>query len=145
MIDGFVGEYRFLSNFFPCTIKYEGLTYPSTEHAYQAAKTIDVAQRKAFAIEGREIGLPVLNAGGAKQLGRKIPIRDDWEEVKLEVMEELLKLKFSQHYFRQKLIDTGDEELVESNTWNDTYWGVCRGIGQNHLGKLLMKVRSKLY
>jgi len=60
-------------------------------------------------------------------------------------MEELLKLKFSQHYFRQQLIDTGDEELVESNTWNDTYWGVCRGIGQNHLGKLLMKVRSKLY
>ena len=145
MIDSFSGEYRFLSNFYPCTIKYEGLTYPTIEHAYQAAKTTDIAQRKAFALEGREIGLPTLSAGGAKKLGRKIPIRADWEEVKLDIMEDILKLKFSQRYFRQLLRDTQDEELVEGNLWHDVYWGVCNGIGQNQLGQLLMKIRSKLF
>ena len=145
MIDSFTGEYHFLSNFCPCNVKYEGLTYPTTEHAYQAAKTIDVAHRKTFALEGRVMGLPILSAGAAKRAGRRVPLREDWEEVKLEVMEAILKLKFSQRYFRQRLIDTGEEDLVEGNTWNNVFWGICRGIGRNHLGKLLMKIRSQLY
>lgn len=136
MIDSFAGRYRFLSNFAPCKVTYDGIEYPSTEHAYQAAKTLDPSVRRQF----RDCEKP----NDAKKLGRKVVLRPDWESIKLDVMEELLRQKFSQPDFKRALLNTGDEELIEGNTWGDTFWGVCKGKGANHLGKILMKIRKDL-
>ena len=82
--------------------------------------------------------------GLAKKLGRKATIRPDWEKIKLPIMEYLLRQKFGDKTLKALLIGTGDAELVEGNMWGDTYWGVCKGKGENHLGKLLMKIREEL-
>lgn len=136
MIKEFEGEFRFLSNFYPCTVTYEGITYPTTEHAFQAAKTLD--------IEAREYISRLETAGQAKRSGRNVKIRSDWEEVKLQVMYNICKLKFTKSNFAQKLLSTREQELVEGNTWNDIFWGKCNSRGQNNLGKILMKIREEI-
>lgn len=136
MIDSFRGDYSFLSNFHPCTIEYEGITYPSVEHAYQAAKTLDLDDRRRIA---------TLTAAQAKRAGKQVAQREDWtKKTKLLVMEDLLVKKFWHTPLSEKLLATGDEELVEGNWWNDIFWGKCKGIGANNLGKLLMHIRSQL-
>ena len=82
--------------------------------------------------------------GQVKRVGGKLELRFDWEEVKLTIMEELVRIKFQIPTLTGLLIQTGNAELVEGNYWNDTYWGVCKDVGENHLGKILMKVRNKL-
>ena len=136
VIDSFSGKYWFLSNFYPCEIVYDGINYPTIEHAYQAAKTLDKVTRLRIAALDRP--------DQAKKIGKTIELRDDWEEVKVCVMYDLLKLKFSQDKFRKLLLETGDNQLIEGNTWGDQFWGVASGIGLNALGKLLMKVREDL-
>lgn len=137
MIDSFRGPYHFLSNFYPAEVKYQGVFYPTVEHAYQAAKTEDKPDQEQI----RQSPTP----GAAKRLGRRVDIRPDWESVKLAVMEQLIEDKFRRHpVLTQLLIQTGDEDLVEGNNWGDTYWGVCRNRGENHLGRILMRVRSEL-
>lgn len=138
MIDSFSGEYRFLSNFYPAEVEFEGMMYPSTEHAYQAAKTLDLKSRAMF--QGG-------TAGQAKRLGQVIILRDDWtnDNVKISVMYAVLLDKFTRHQdLRKQLIATSPNELIEGNTWNDTFWGVCDGKGKNHLGKLLMSIRQEI-
>lgn len=131
-INKFEGKYRFLSNFYPCFP--DGL---SVEHRYQAAKAI------SFFDWYWVLSSP--NAGIAKKRGRQIEVRKDWEQVKLNIMEQLLNHKFLNNPDLKKLLlDTGERELIEGNWWGDTFWGVCNGIGENHLGKLLMKVRKEL-
>ena len=134
-IESFQGAYRFLSNFWPAEVEYEGLVYPSSEHAYQAAKTIDPEARKAFLD---------IKPGQAKRKGRKVVLREDWEDVKLDVMLDLLRAKFSNPELTKMLLDTGDRGLIEGNTWGDQFWGVCKGQGENHLGLLLMQVRDEI-
>lgn len=136
MICSFTGRYNFLSNFYPCSIYHCGIRYPSVEHAYQAAKTFDKKMRKKIA--------RFRTAGAAKKAGRLVELRKDWEDIKLHVMNALLLEKFHDKELAQRLIDTGDQELVEGNTWGDKYWGKCDGEGENHLGKLLMRVRQYL-
>jgi ribA/ribD-fused uncharacterized protein len=136
-IDSFEGEYRFLSNFWPAKVVFEGVTYPSVEHAYQSAKTEDIDDRKNIAA--------IPDAADAKRLGRELKLRPDWEKVKLTVMETCVRYKFTNNpEMRTKLLSTGELYLEEGNTWNDRYWGVCEGEGENHLGKILMKVRAEL-
>lgn len=138
MIDSFSGEYRFLSNFYQAEVEFEGMMYPSTEHAYQAAKTLDLKSRAMF--QGG-------TAGQAKRLGQVIILRDDWtnDSVKISVMYAVLLDKFTRHQdLRKQLIATSPNELIEGNTWNDTFWGVCGGKGKNHLGKLLMSIRQEI-
>jgi hypothetical protein len=133
---GFNKEYRFLSNFYPATVEYDGLEYASTEHAYQAAKTLDAAQRRI-----REAKKP----GDAKRIGKQVKLRTDWEQIKLKIMKELVLQKFSKHKdLKEKLLATGDAYLEETNSWGDQWWGVCKGKGHNHLGKILMEVRKEL-
>lgn len=136
MIDTFDGEHRFLSNFYPCTVEYAGEFYRTVEHAYQAAKTCDPNWRTVI----RYANTPTQ----AKRLGRRVSLRQDWEGVKEDVMLTLLRRKFANPAMREKLLATGDEELVEGNWWGDTYWGVCKGKGENRLGILLMQVRGEL-
>jgi ribA/ribD-fused uncharacterized protein len=135
-IDCFRGEHYFLSNFYPCDITYDGLTYFSSEAAYQAQKTTDKLLRRKFSL---------LSAADAKKLSHEIDIRKDWSDIKVTVMREILYNKFTNHAdLKELLIKTGDIELIEGNTWNDTFWGVCNGQGKNMLGKLLMEVRFYL-
>lgn len=138
-ITRFQGEYRWLSNFWPAGILYDGFFYMSTESAYQAAKARTIEERAEF--------IP-LSAKEAKRKGKHLDIRDDWNQVKLKVMEDLLRLKFNPVIHPDlytKLIETGNAELIEGNTWGDTFWGVCKGKGENHLGRLIMKIREELW
>jgi len=80
----------------------------------------------------------------AKKRGRKVTMREDWDQVKIPIMEDLLSQKFSDPVLAKKLVETGDSQLVEGNWWGDVFWGVCRGEGQNNLGKILMKIRERL-
>lgn len=140
MIDSFIGEYRWLSNFHLVSIEYEGLNYPSSENAYQAAKTLDHLTRIKFTNIGpkkaKELGSP-------KGIITPELMRPDWDTVKFNIMYDILSIKFADPELKQKLLDTGDEELIEGNWWHDTIWGVCNGVGANHLGKILMKIRSE--
>lgn len=134
VIDSFRGEYRFLSNFYSCPIIFEGDLYSSLEHAFQASKTLDSNERKVVRV--------AVKAGDAKRAGRKVTKRGDWDDVRVGIMRELLYQKFNDLQLRQRLINTGDAELVEGNNWGDVFWGVCRGRGENWLGKLLMEIRA---
>lgn len=137
IIDNFEGEYAFLSNFFPCTIEYGNKIYPSTEHFYQAMKTIDEKEREII----RSAPTP----GEAKKAGRSVTLRDLWDEMKLGVMRHALAVKFKLGTeLGDKLLATQDATLVEGNWWGDTFWGVCKGVGDNNLGKLLMERREVL-
>lgn len=135
-INSFHGEFRWLSNFWPCGILYEGVQYPSTEHAYQAAKMLT----QELKLEIAKLDSP----GKTKRFVRGLVIRSDFHANKLQIMEDVLRLKFSNRKLAVKLILTKDRQLIEGNTWNDTFWGVCNGVGDNNLGKLLMKIRSEL-
>lgn len=138
MINSFHGEHRWLSNFFPCPVVLDYMEFSSVEHAYQAAKTLDF-----------DIRLDIKNAdtpGKAKRLGKKIKIDSSYwtDEKKLTVMTDLLRQKFSNPSFKELLLSTGEQELVEGNTWGDTFWGVCNGQGKNNLGIILMNIRKEL-
>lgn len=137
MIDKFDGKYRFLSNFYNGWVVYDGDIYHTVEQAYQAAKTLSLKEREKIQL--------AKTAAEAKKLGKKVTMRPDWDNIKLSVMEGLVKDKFvNSPILKDWLLDTGDEELVEGNWWGDTFWGVCKGVGENHLGKILMKVRDSL-
>ncbi|MFA6199019.1 MAG: NADAR family protein [Bacteroidales bacterium] len=141
-----MGEYRWLSNFHLCSICYYGLVFPSTENAYQAAKVIDDNDREQF-INRYDDELKqwiTVSPRDAKKLGGKIQMRLDWDDIKLIVMRQITDIKFEHYELKQLLLATGDKELIEGNTWGDTFWGVCNGIGQNHLGKILMAKRTEL-
>lgn len=130
-------EVRWLSNFYMSSVRYLGITYPSSEHAYQAQKTLDLVERQQIAT--------LKTPGQAKRAGKAVKMRSDWEQVKDQIMEDIVRIKFqSNPVLMAKLLSTGDLYLEETNTWNDTYWGVCKGRGQNKLGKILMKVRDQL-
>ena len=141
MINKFDGEYAFLSNFYPSEVQFEGGTFPTVEHAFQAAKTLDEDER-----------LQVVTCdtpGLAKREGRHVTLRRDWEQIKYSIMEELVRKKFQIPELKEKLIATGDEELEEGTWWHDNTWGNCycdrckNIVGQNHLGKILMKIREE--
>ncbi len=137
-VDSFRGEYYFLSNFFPSPIIYRGISYLNAEAAFQAQKCKTEAEKLDFS---------VLSANEAKKRGRKVPLRSDWETVKETLMEEIIREKFRQNpSIAQALRETGDLELKEGNTWNDTFWGVNArtGEGKNRLGNILMKIRAEL-
>ena len=132
MIDSIKGTY--LSNFFESVVLYKGLLYRNAESAFQASKCAEPKDRLQFQ--------PLLGAE-AKALGRRITLREDWNKIKLNTMYEILEAKFEGNPdLLAKLIATGDEEIVEGNTWNDTYWGKCNGKGENQLGILLMTIRE---
>ena len=141
-IYAFHGPHMFLSNFWSCDVEFESITYASTEHAYQAAKTHDPVARARISTAQKP--------GEAKRLGTHVVLRPDWEEVKLGIMEGLLQQKFEPGTeLGEKLRATGSKILVEGNRWHDVWWGVCvckkhDGKGRNELGKLLMKIRSGL-
>lgn len=149
-ITEFSGRNRFLSNFYTPAPVYilVGLKWakcPDVEHGYQASKTLDIVKRKQI------IAAPT--PAYAKSMGKHVKRVSYWEEVKLVVMLELLRQKYSRAKFREKLLLTDDAKLIEGNWWHDNFWGVCscdnchRKIGdgaENWLGRLTMRVRKDL-
>jgi len=133
-ITEFKGEYRFLSNFWMCPVELDGVIYPSSEHAYMAAKTLDVGLRTSL------LGL---YPGQAKKQARTFQLRENWEEIKFDIMYAVVSDKFNRTTsLANALRATRSAELIEGNTWGDTIWGVCNGVGENNLGKILMRVRE---
>lgn len=138
IINSFRGEYGFLSNFYDCKVYYNGMMFKNSEAAFQAMKCCSEEEALTFQEH---------TASKAKYHGQLVKLRPDWEEVKLQIMEEIVRAKFVQNLpLAKKLVATGDAELIEGNTWGDTYWGVDtrKKKGENHLGIILMKLRSEL-
>lgn len=135
-IGGFVAGYRWLSNFYPSRVEWEGRTYLSSEAAYQSGK-YPAAERDAFL---------TLDPDAAKKLSRTKPYDTAaWEARKERTMREVLWAKFSQNpELAAKLVATGERTLEETNWWGDKIWGVFKGEGQNLLGKMLMETRARL-
>jgi ribA/ribD-fused uncharacterized protein len=142
MIDSFKGENSFLSNFYPSPVTMDGITYPTVEHAFQAAKTDDQEIRQQIANKA--------TPGKAKRAGGGRGIVKDFDQVAWDVKKvaTMRQLVFDKFFCYPDLADqlkaTGTQQLIEGNVWNDTFWGVCRGNGQNHLGEILMQVRNEL-
>lgn len=138
MIREFQGEYRWLSNFWPCKITLDGMTYNSVEHAYMSAKSDD--------IEWKKFCQSTYSLGQVKKASRSLRVKDNWNDIKLQVMKECIDQKFSQEPLKSMLINTGDIHIQEGNMWNDKFWGVClkTGKGENFLGKIIMQKRNKL-
>jgi ribA/ribD-fused uncharacterized protein len=148
-ITEFRGDNRFLSNFWPVpggvslTDRHgPTMTGLTVEHVFQAAKTMDLDARLAVLAEP--------TAGKAKIAGQQVPLREDWDAVKLGVMAHLQAAKYSNPEMAALLLGTEDADLVEGNHWHDLYWGVCdcmthRAVGSNHLGQILMIQRSVLH
>lgn len=135
-IEEFSGKYRFLSNFLEgCPFVYDGILHKTSEHAFQAAKTLDPMWHAKITT--------AIGPGQAKMFGRKAPIRSDWDSIRIGVMLDILRAKFKDPTLKRMLLETGDAELIEGNYWNDHFWGVCDGRGENHLGKLLMQIREE--
>lgn len=152
MVREFRGQYGFMSNFAECEIDYNGHTYPSTEHAFMAQKSDDqvmvgttpenikhIDWAEYCAISGR-------TASEIKAEARTVTLRPDWEQVKLQVMEDVLRIKFNQEPFKSKLLATGNQNIQEGNTWKDLFWGIDlkTGEGENHLGRIIMDIRKEL-
>ena len=127
-INGFKGEYRWLSNF----VGLDG--QPTVEHRYQAAKAVRECDRNLI--------LYCTTPGRAKNFAKTIAIRHDWNDIRLTIMEQLLIDKFTKEPFRTLLLATKGVYLEETNDWGDTFWGVCNGVGENNLGRLIMRIRD---
>ncbi|QIG70764.1 swarming motility YbiA-like protein [Rhizobium phage RHph_I1_18] len=135
-ITSFSGEFSFLSNMHPTDgIVYVSVTYPTVEHAYVAAKTTDPELRRQV--------LEIANPRMAKKFGRTFDLRPGWEEMKLSLMNDFVRQKFNSS-LKHKLLSTNSRWLIEGNWWGDRFWGVCKGVGLNHLGHILMTVREEL-
>ena len=130
-------EKFFLSNFYPCQIVLDGICFPTSEHLYQYLK--------AGNAESRQMVLAQQTPSDAKKITASpdFTARPDWQTVKLGEMEFVLRQKFSHPELLALLLATGEMELIEDNDWDDTFWGVCNWVGENNLGKLLMKIRAE--
>jgi ribA/ribD-fused uncharacterized protein len=150
MITEFQGEYRYLSNFWLAPFFYGNATWPSSEHAFQAFKTLDSEERYRVLLSP--------TPGAAKREGRKVTLRPDWDQIKKQVMLQVVLAKFIQNPdLVRQLAATGTVRLIEGNTWHDNYWGSCKchgcnagsddwwgDHGKNYLGRTLMFVRDLL-
>lgn len=136
-IKGFSGEYRWLSNFHQLEypINFLGQEFNTTENLYQAMKCNDYEDFVSIANAS-----PAL----AKKLGRQVKLVKNWDLIRLQTMEYVQLLKYEQPTLRNLLIETGDAYIEERNSWNDIFFGVCNGIGENHLGKIIMKIRKHI-
>ena len=142
-IASFRGDYEFLSNFYPCEIimgfgpEQSTFIFQNAEAAFQAHKSPIYEDLSKF---------ENITGAQAKKLGRNVNLREDWNDVKVDIMRHVVLEKFIQNPdLAVKLMGTGTRKLVEGNDWNDTFWGVCDGVGENHLGNILMEVRDMLF
>ena len=134
MISSFRGEHAFLANSYPCDIEIDGICYACAESAFLASRCAYKTDRKRFA---------GLSAADARKISGNFTERSDWKDSWVSSLREVLTLKFSDGGLLRRLLNTGEEELVYENTWNDTLLGKCGGKGENRLGPLLMELRRE--
>lgn len=127
---------EFLSNFHPATVAFDGVLYPTVEHAYQASKTLDAKIRELI----KKSNSPA----EAKKLGRAVSLRQDWVDVRVNIMKGLIQEKFQNPFLQHLLLLTGNKELIHENRWNDKFWGVTNGVGENWLGRIIEEVRKEI-
>ena len=132
-------DFYIFSNFSAFTLEWKGKLWPTSEQAYQAEKFDDEEMKET-----------IRTASSAHEAykyaeSNKNKRRDDWDNIKLSVMKEILREKVNQHpYVKKKLLDSGDKELIE-DSWRDSYWGWGPNKdGENHLGKLWMEIREEV-
>ena len=159
VIDRFVGQYAFLSNFSRTVVVLDGETYLTVEHAFQAAKVEptavtrrwDQTSRQMLEVRWRDLVRACDSPSRVKALGRQLPLREHWEtSLRVSVMRELLLQKFSHgRRLLPLLLETQEAQLIEGNTWHDNFWGSCTCCrptclppGANTLGVLLMDIRA---
>lgn len=136
-INSFSGDNAFLSNFYLQDMEFEGRSYKTSEHAFQAAKTEIESEKEKVRL--------AKTPASAKSLGKRVTLRKNWNYVRTSVMKEVLLVKFANPELKEKLLATGTAKLVEANSWNDTFWGTTLGgRGENRLGKILMQIRDEL-
>lgn len=150
-ITRFTGPTAYLSNFYACKVLYQGRVYKTAEHAFQAAKTLDVRDRTRVALAES----PAM----AKRIGRQVEMRPHWEHYwRYRAMAEIIGAKFNTGFNRDictLLVRTGDRVLIEGNRHHDNLWGDCdchntmesrncRRPGANILGWMLMNRREEL-
>ena len=127
------------SNFAAFPVRIGKKTWPTSEHFFQAQKFVDTSHAEKI----RKATSPMT----AARLGRdrKVPLRKDWEAIKVGIMRQALVAKFTQHpELKDLLLSTGNRRLIESPA-NDSYWGDGGdGTGKNMLGRLLMEIRREL-
>ena len=152
MIEKFEGKWRFLSNFYPCKIEHQGITYPSTEHFYVAMKcnSSQYFNGSQYTVgDFREIIAKTINPAVVKKMGQQMKVRSDWDEKKLDFMNWVIREKFKKEDLKELLLSTEDMTIIEGNFWHDNFYGQCscdkcKGKGENNLGKILMKVRDEI-
>jgi hypothetical protein len=147
--NGFRDQYSFLSNFYYFSFEYKNFIFLTSEHAFQ--------WEKATAIEDKLKILKAKTPADAKKYGRYIKDLNikEWDEKKVQIMEDILVAKFNNNILKKKLLDTNTTELIEYNKWHDNFWGKCicnkcknklsnevNVHNNNILGKLLMKIRN---
>lgn len=136
-ITEFTGEYLFLSNFYLSKVEYDGLIFQNVEAAFQSSKITNKKMKKKFC---------QMNPIKAKLTGEKLETTvENWEELKFDIMEKICYNKFtSNEVLKNRLLKTENKELINNNMRGDTIWGISNGIGENHLGRILMKIREEL-
>lgn len=135
-INRFVGRYSFLSNFYPSTLYIDGRSYSTAEHAYQAYKTSDDNLKE----EIRKTKTPL----DAKKYGKIIDLTSDWNLLRIDAMKTIIREKFKNPLLRELLKETIDHKLIHENKFNDRFWGVCGGVGENWLGIIIEAEREKI-
>jgi type I restriction enzyme, S subunit len=123
-----------------------GIAVPSSEALYQACRFPHRPewQREIIAQQS-----PMAAKMKAKKEGRrKNHFRSDWEQIEVQIMDWVLRVKLAQHYPRMPrlLRATGNRPIVEQSR-KDRFWGAVEerdGVlrGQNRLGQLLMDLRE---
>ena len=136
-IDRFIGSYSFLNNFHPSTIFVDGKSYRTVEHAYQACKASTSSEREIIRCAAEPME--------AKRLGKSVILPPDWEMKKVGLMKDLVRKKFENPLLREMLRTTGDAELIHDNRFNDRFWGVSKGAGENWLGRILTEIRQEIF
>lgn len=135
-------EFYVLSNFSAFRLRWQGVDFDTSEHAYHWSKFVGSNNSGSrFSIRTARSAHEAFKIAECLRENR----RTDWDAVKVDVMRNILRAKVEQHeYVRRKLLETGDRELVE-NSWRDSFWGWGPNRdGQNMLGKLWMEIRAEL-
>jgi ribA/ribD-fused uncharacterized protein len=148
-ITSFYGPHFFLSNFFPSvmTATFNNVSYefPTGEHLFQGAKIFASTWSEDKQQEWLMKLVSNPDPKKAKYHGRSIQINTNtWNSMNINVMRRTQEIKYQNPELAQQLLITGNQELIEGNTWGDKFWGQVNGVGENHLGKLLMERRQKL-
>lgn len=147
----FYGKNSPYSNFYYVEFDYKGYKVTSSEQAFMLEKALMFDKSMVERI------LSTTNPAEIKKLGRKVKNFDEkkWNEVRYDIMVDILCAKFSIEPLKTELLNTGIEFIVEASP-TDKIWGAGLALGdprlnyakyypgRNLLGHALMDARARL-